>query len=136
MGLNEAPVVPGFADVLGGADGFAVTGAFACAASSCEASGGPDEPQSGETSTTTGLTCIALTAPAIEAGAGPDDPMRPRLHQVETASDRDGSQYCYVCDVLLNGPEQYAEHLLKPKHRKELQKTYAGENCEQSPFPI
>jgi hypothetical protein len=132
MGLNEAPVVPGFA-----------TGAFACASSSCEASGGTDEPQSGATSTTTGLTFIALTALAIEAGVSPEDPMMPRLPrlrvEIESESDGDESRYCHICVRWLNGPEQYDEHLQKPMHNKRLlkkPKTYAGENCEQSPCPI
>jgi hypothetical protein len=115
MGFNEAHVVPGFADGLGVAGGFAVTGAFACAASSSEASEGPDEPQYG--------------TPAIEAGASPDDPMMPRLHQFESAWDRDGVQHCHVCDMLLNGPEQYAEHRKQNKHRKALKKRCVGENC-------
>jgi hypothetical protein len=120
MGLNEALVVPMFSDVFGVADDFAVTGAFACAASSFEASG----------------------ALAIEAGVSSEDPMMPRLPrgrvEVEPELGWDESKWCDVCGMWLNGPEQYEDHIGKPKHRGLVKKakTYAGENCEQSPFPI
>jgi hypothetical protein len=105
-GLNEAFVV-------GVADDFAVTGSF-------EASG----------------------ALAIEAGVSSEDPMMPRLPrervEVEPELGWDETKWCDLCGRWLNGPEQYEEHIWKPKHRGLVKKakTYAGENCEQSPFPI
>jgi hypothetical protein len=120
MGLNEALVVPMFSDVFKVADDFAVTGAFAGAASSFETSG----------------------ALAIEAGVSSEDPMMPRLPRgrvgVEPEFGWDECKYCDVCGMWLNGQEHYDEHLGTNRHRRlvEKAKTYARETCEQCPFPM
>jgi hypothetical protein len=122
MGLNEALVVPMFSDVFKVADDFAVTGAFAGAASSFETSG----------------------ALAIEAGVSSEDPMMPRLPRgrvgVEPELGWDESKYCDVCTMWFNGQKLYEAHLWRKMHRRSVEKqkanTYATETCEQSPFPM
>jgi hypothetical protein len=144
MGLNEALVVPMFSDVFGVADDFAVTGAFACAASSFEASGAlaieagvssedpmmPRLPSSFE----------ARGALAIEAGVSSEDPMMPRLPRgrVEPELGWDETKWCDLCSMWLNGPDQYENHCGQKKHLGFVKKakTYVGKNCEQSPCPM
>ena len=104
------------------------------AALASEASGMND--LASEASGETRLTYSALVDLATEGG-GMDDTLMPRLPDEAPGDLNDGAEWCEDCDMWLNGPLLYSEHLYGKNHRVSLKKKAGCSPCiPPAPFPM